>query len=97
MSEDNVRVSAKANLSSTWIDTENATHQATRRDVTIGVKTGYMTQSDSISIEMWSTDDKPHVLNLWRFDDIDELEALADLIKKRVEEYRKDKEMGLIE
>ena len=93
----NYRVQAKADLSSTWIETENTTHQATRRDIGISVKDGYMTGNETIQLEMWAHGDKPHVLNLWKFEDIDEFVLLADMMKERAEQLRKDKEMGLVE
>jgi len=97
MSDDQYRVSADAALASTWITTEHGTHQATRKDVSIVVKDGMMTGDDNLNLEMWHTGDKPQVLNLWKFEDIDEFEALAEMMLDRAEEMRSNKELGLVE
>jgi len=95
----NYRVVANATLESTWIDDNSGVRQATSKDVSIAVKTDFLFRDTQITVEMWDTNngDEPSVLNYWKFEDLDEAEALAELILDRVEESRKDKECGLIE
>lgn len=94
---DGYRVSATGTLASTWIEDNSGTRQATKRDVSITVKDGIHTRDDYLSVEMWETNDECSVLNLWKFEDLDEAEALAELILDRVEEIRTDRELGLYE
>jgi len=95
----NYRVSSNATLASTWIDDNSGVRQATCNDVSISVKTDFLYRDTQITVEMWETNDgeEANVLNYWKFEDLDEAEVLANLILKRVEESRKDKEVGLIE
>jgi hypothetical protein len=95
----NYRVSATASLTSTLIDDNTGVRQATCEHTSITVKTDFLFRDTQVTIEMWDTNNEggADVLNYWKFEDLDEAEALANLILDRVEESRKDKEVGLIE